>query len=230
MKSNSRPLFVGILILAQVACSLGGLQGAPTPTLFVLPTSGAPPDAAVTAQPPPAGDPRETVLAAFDRLNTAYPYRLTETTTDSATNQPFTRVAEFAGSNELHTTWTGVLGDGEYIETGGKSYWYSNGTWTETTEPPAGAESQFDMRQTFAEAVTSVQLVGPEATANGVATFAYTFEFVFQDANGTGKVWIGALDGLPYQADFDLNMNGVTANSHIVYEFGVPITITAPIP
>lgn len=236
------------LVVVQLACGAGG-QTAPTPTSSVAPTSSAatgsaptasvPTSAPLATQPvqptdapianPPTGDAREAVLATFNKLNTAFPYRLTETTTDSTSNQAYNRVAEFAGPDEVHSLWTGPYGSGEMIETGGKTYWYSNGAWSETTEDPMDAQTRFDLQQTLTQALGSAQLVGPE-TVNGAATFAYTFDFVLGDASGTGKVWVGAADGLPYQVDFDFTMSGVTVNSHLIYEFGVPITITAPIP
>ena len=111
-----------ILALTQIACAMGG-QGSPTPTLFVPPTlanttASTPTLAATAADPlnPQSGDARTTVITAFDGLNNAYPYRLTETTTYTGEDATFTRIAEFAAENEVHTTWTGALGDGEYID------------------------------------------------------------------------------------------------------------------
>src|SRR5689334_6994621 len=65
----------------------------------------------------PSGDARKDLRGALERLNTAYPYRLTENSSGNATGREIsggTRVVEFAAADRSHAKWTnGPLGDTE---------------------------------------------------------------------------------------------------------------------
>ena len=88
-----------------------------------------------------SSDPRKDLREAFMKLNTAYPFRLTEKTSGTANGQTAmgesTRVVEFAAADRSHMKWTGgPRGDIEAISIGDKHYWYSDGKWTEASLPP----------------------------------------------------------------------------------------------
>ena len=82
--------------------------------------------------------------------------------------------------------------------------------------------------------IDSVKLVGPELH-NGVPTFVYTYNTKVDlggvTNNGTGKVWIGALDGRVYRADSEsdsIASPGKKDTTTATYEYDIPITIQAP--
>jgi hypothetical protein len=188
-------------------------------------------------QPPPtsretsaqsAEGARETVRDAYRKLSSAYPYRLTETTSAAgaqAVGQQTVRVAEFAAADRVHAT----LGEYETITIADKHYAKMNGKWTETNSPskPSGA----NMEKLMSSLIKDVKLVGPE-TVNGVPCFAYSLRFEGDwfgtPATGTGKTWIGASDGLPHQADSEMKIADNMMKSHIVYEYNVNVTVDRP--
>lgn len=236
-------LAAGAMVMA--ACDQGGSQSsAATPTsasqtIATQPVATIPPTSppatpaalpTATAAPIlPAGDPNEALVQAFQRLDTAYPYRLTENT--SGGGLTFERVLEMAAADRYHTTWTTEPsgGPGEVIQLGDTIYWNINGQWTELTEAPSEAESQVDMDALLEQGLKNVQLVGPEAV-NGVDALAYTFEFEFDIFDGAGTVWIGTADGLPHQVDLQGTMSGFPIQTKLVYEYGIEVTIEPPIP
>src|SRR5215468_6415171 len=67
----------------------------------------------------PSNDPRKDLRDALEKLNSAYPYRLTEVSSGSANGKEVpqgTRVVEFAAKDQSHAKWTaGPLGDTEVI-------------------------------------------------------------------------------------------------------------------
>ena len=80
----------------------------------------------------PSSDARKDVREAIAKLNTAYPYRLTETVSASANSQTAmpdgTRVVEFAAADRVHMKSTSKIGvDVEAITIGDRHYWYSGG-------------------------------------------------------------------------------------------------------
>jgi hypothetical protein len=186
----------------------------------------------------PSNDARKDVIDALRRLNTAYPYRLTETTSSTANGKmampESTRTVEFAAANRSHMKWTGgPSGDIEAISIGDKHYWFSNGKWTEGTMLSLIGDRGADFANKLADMVKEVKYVGPE-TANGISCFAYTgtYETVMagQKWSGTAKVWIGADDGLIHQSDSDFNVATYGGKSHMVYEYNGDIKVEKPIP
>src|SRR3984893_15116475 len=114
------------------ACSLAKLKESPASSKRGGETSATP-----TAFSP-SNDARKDVGDALRRLHSAYPYRLTETTSATANGQTAmpenTRVVEFAAADRSHMKWTGGQGgDIEAISIGEKHYWFANGKWTEGT-------------------------------------------------------------------------------------------------
>ncbi len=184
----------------------------------------------------PSNDPRTDVRAALVKLNSAYPYRLTETakaTANGQTGPESTRVAEFATADRSHMKWTGGPGgDIEAISIGDKHYWFSGGKWTEGTMPSTLGYRGEDFANKLAEMVKEVKYVGPE-TVNGMSCYAYTgtFETMMagQKWSGTAKLWIGADDGLIHQGDTNFNAANYGGKSHTVYEYGGNIKVEPPI-
>ena len=184
----------------------------------------------------PSNDARKDVRDALLRLETAYPYRLTETasaTGNGQTGPESTRVVEFAAADRSHMKWTGGPGgDIEAISIGDKHYWFSGGKWTAGTVPAMLGYRGEDFAKKLAEMVKEVKYVGPE-TVNGMSCYAYTgtFETVMagQKWSGTAKLWIGADDGLIHQGDTDFNAANYGGKSRTVYEYNVNIKIEPPI-
>lgn len=188
----------------------------------------------------PSDDAGKDLGEALGKLKTAYPYRLTETTTATTSDQsvpPTTRVAEFAAPDRSHVKLSGgnTADDIEMIAIGDKEYWYADGKWTENARQSATrkAKAGEDLEKMLASATKEVKLVGPE-TVNGVPCFAYTYSMEINESRnkyaGTGKAWIGAADGLPHQIDSEFNVGGFNQKSHIVYEYNVDLKIEQPIP
>jgi hypothetical protein len=183
----------------------------------------------------PSSDARKDVIDALRKLNSAYPYRLTETTSAAASGQTgpeSTRVVEFAAADRSHMKWTGgPSGDIEAISIGDKHYWFSNGKWTEGTMPSMIGHRGEDFANKLAEMVKEVKYLGPE-TVNGTACFAYTgtFETVMagQKWLGIAKVWIGTADGLPHQSDSEYKVANYGGKSHLVYEYNANIKVEPP--
>ena len=185
----------------------------------------------------PSSDASKDVREAIARLNTAYPYRLTETVSASGNSQTAmpdgTRVVEFAAADRSHMKWTGGPGGNiEAISIGDKHYWFSNGKWTAGTVPSMLGYRGEDFANKLADMVKEVKYVGPE-TVNGMSCYAYTgtFETMMagQKWSGTAKLWIGADDGLIHQGDTALNAANYGGKSHTVYEYNVNIKVEPPI-
>jgi hypothetical protein len=49
-----------------------------------------------------------------------------------------------------------------------------------------------------------------------------------QSYTGTGRLWIGAADGLPHQSDSEFKVATYDNKSHIVYEYNVDIKVEKP--
>jgi len=179
----------------------------------------------------PSSDARKDVIDALRRLNTAYPYRLTETA--SGTGMPeSTRVVEFAAADRSHMKWTGGPGgDIEAISIGDRHYWFSNGKWTAGTVPSMLGYRGEDFAKKLADMVKEVKYVGPE-TVNGESCHVYTGTFetnmAGQQWTGTAKVWIGAGDGLIHQTDSEYHVATYSGKSHVVYEYGGNIKVEPP--
>ena len=223
-----------LLVLALVpltACSLSQLKSGPESSSNSGKSSGT-----YTAFNP-SNDARKDLRDALHKLNSAYPYRLTETMSATANGQTAmpesTRVVEFAAADRSHMKWTGGPGGVvEAISIGDKHYWFENGKWTEGTVPSSGGVDRAqDFANKLAEMVKEVKYLGPE-TINGVACHAYSYTLettmAGQNYNGTGKVWIGAADGLPRQSDSEFKVATYAHKSHIVYEYSADIKVEKP--
>jgi hypothetical protein len=182
----------------------------------------------------PSDDARKDVRDALAKLNTAYPYRLTEVSSMSGNGQNIpesTRVVEFAAAHRSHMKWTGGQAeDVEAITIGDKHYWFSNGKWTEGTVPERMNRGA-DFVKKLADMVREVKYVGPESV-NGESCYVYTgtFEMTLggQQWTGTAKVWIGSDDGLIHQSDSDYKVANYSGKSHLLYEYNVNIKVEPP--
>ena len=186
----------------------------------------------------PSGDARKDLREALERLNTAFPYRLTENSSGTANGGAIsggTRVVEFAAADRSHARWTnGPLGDTEVITIGNQQYTkLNNGNWT--VGSPAGLAQRQGMerrmREMMASAVKDVQYIGTD-TINGVSchTYTYTMEMDVSGQRwaGTGKAWIGSSDGLPHQMDSEMTVSSYKQKSHITYEYNVNFKVEKP--
>ena len=187
----------------------------------------------------PSSDARKDLREALERLNKAYPYRLTENSSGSGAGHEIsqgTRIVEFAAADRSHAKWTnGPLGDTEVITIGDKQYSkLNNGNWT--VGSPAGLAQRQGMekrmREMMASAVKDVQYIGTD-TINGLPCHAYTYTVEMdvsgQKWAGTGKAWIGSSDGLPHQLDSEMTVSSYKQKSHITYEYNVDFKVEKPV-
>jgi hypothetical protein len=185
----------------------------------------------------PSNDPQTDVRAAVAKLNTAYPYRLTETVSASPNSQTAmpdgTRVVEFAAADRVHMKSTSKIGvDVEAITIGDRHYWYSDGKWTEGSLDLA-SNGGAEFAKKIGEMLKDVKYVGPE-TVNGIDCHLYSCtldgSMGGQKWTGITKIWVGAEDGLPHQSDSDFRVaNSFGGKSHIVYEYGGNIKVEPPV-
>src|SRR5207302_6557681 len=117
-------------------CSLGQMKSGPSNSSSSSSTSkDNSPASSSAASFSPSSDASKDVREAIAKLNTAYPYRLTETVSASSNSQTAmpdgTRVVEFAAADRVHMKSTSKIGIVEAITIGDKHYWYSGGKWTE---------------------------------------------------------------------------------------------------
>jgi hypothetical protein len=232
LNHEAKSVLLVVLVMLLSACGLARLNGGTKPSSERADNSSS----KITTPFSPSNDASKDVREAIAKLNTAYPYRLTETVSASANSQAAmpegTRVAEFAAADRVHMKSTSKIGgDVEAITIGDRHYWYSGGKWT---------EGKFDLASNggpeFAKKVTEmfkdVKYVGAE-TVNGIDCHVYSCiidgSMGGQNWKGTIKFWIGASDGLPHQSDSDFKVaNSFGGRSHIVYEYGVNIKVEPP--
>ena len=226
------PLFLALAVTA--ACHFGRSEGPSGNS-----TSSSANSSSHGSPFTPSNDAPKDLRGALERLNTSYPYRLTETSSGSGGGHEVsggTRTVEFAAADRSHAKWTnGPLGNTEVITIGDKQYSkLNNGNWSEGS-PAALAQRQGmekRMRELLASAVKDVQYVGTD-TINGVPCHAYTYKMDMdvshQRWTGTGKAWIGSGDGLPHQLDSEMKVGEYKQESHITYEYNVDFKIEKPV-
>ena len=186
----------------------------------------------------PSSDAGKDLRGALERLNTAYPYRLTENASGNATGHEIpsgTRVVEFAAADRFHAKWTnGPVGNTEVITIGDKQYTrLNNGNWTEGS--PAGLAQRQGMekrmREMLASAVKDVKYIGTD-TISGLPCHQYTYTMDMDVSGqkwvGTGKAWIGSSDGLLHQLDSEMTVSSYKQKSHITYEYNVDFKVEKP--
>ncbi len=213
-----RDVLLVIAALMLGGCSWGQLKGDPGSSS----ATGKDNTSRDTTSFSPSSDARKDLGDALRKLKTAYPYRLTETTSSivdgQAAGPTYTRLAEFAAPDRSHVKISSAsASDVETIHIGDRQYWYSNGKWSENGDQSAVEKSKRheDLEKKLAEATKEVKYVGPE-TINGLPSFAYTFSLEMtvqgQMWTGTGKAWVGAADGLPHQIDSEFQVGKYRKN------------------
>ncbi len=225
-------LVVSASLLA--ACTLSNLKGGAGNSSS---TSKDNPSRSTTAFSP-SNDARKDLEDAFRKLKTTYPYRLTETMSDTINGQTgpeSTKVVDYAAADRSHMKLTGIT-DLEEITIGEKQYHrFSNGKWTESDSAAEKALKTAELRaeEMLASATKEVKYVGAE-TVNGVPCYAYTWSLEMnvegQNHSGTGKAWIGVADGLLHQNNSEFKFGGYDqiSKSRIVYEYNVDIRVEKP--
>lgn len=238
LDSQWKKVLIVLAVVPLSACSLSQLKSGSAPSSKSGSGSSGTSSSAATAFSP-SSDARKDLGDALRKLNSAYPYRLTETVSATANGQTAmpesTRVTEFASADRSHMKWTGGAGgDVEVITIGEKRYSNLNGRWTEETGPSMAQREKRgeDFAKKLAEMTKEVKYVGPE-TINGVPCFAYSYSMETnlggQSYAGTGKAWIAAADGLLRQNDTEFKVATYENKSHIVYEYKVDIKVEKPI-
>ena len=187
----------------------------------------------------PSNDARKDFQETLERVNNAFPYRLTEISSSSGPGpgqetSGGTRVAEFVAADRFHVKWAnGPLGNTEIITIGDKQYSkLDNGNWTEGAPAEfASLKREKQMREKMASAVKDAHYIGTE-TINGVLYHMYTYtmevEVTGQKWTSTGKTWIASSDGLPHQYDFELTVGDYRQKSHVTYQYNVDIKVEKP--
>ena len=231
-RTSWAPLF--LMVALAIACSFGRTKSSAGKSASPAGNNSSH-DIAFT----PSSDARKDLREALERLKTAYPYRLTETSSGNANGREIsegTRIVEFAAADRSHAKWTsGPLGDTEVITIGDKQYSkLNNGNWT--IGSPAGLAQRQGMekrmREMMASAVKDVQYIGTD-TINGAPCHTYTYTMDMdvsgQKWTGTGKAWIGSGEGLLHQLDSEMTVSSYKQKSHITYEYNVDFKVEKPV-
>jgi len=216
-----------ILAVGQLACALppliiderGLLTRQPTVQVTIAPAgSGLIPSA----------DPKADLLLAYEKLQSAYPHRITETSTNSSSTDTTVRVKEAAGPGEQRVTWTSAE-SGEMIETGGMFYLLAEGQWFKSDVPPLDMPTEVDLAGYFAKGLTDAQYIGQDSSI-GIDAYVYSYNTSLNGNPGAGKVWLWSSSGAPYKATYKTASGSYTFMAELVYKYGIEVTITAPIP
>jgi hypothetical protein len=224
---GAQPSYGGNYSSPAATATQSPAQLSPTYPIYATPLSSA-----LQADSTLESAPQQELVQAINQLSTTYPIRLTETTTLSG--QTTRRVAEYAAPNRAHVTITNGQGSpqSETIRIGSNLYTQQAGQWTVSTATSQNA-SELDLTELLSLGLTNVKLVGPESV-NGVDTQAYTFDlkipFGTEAYPGTGEIWIGNADGLPYQVEYQGEVQGNQLITTLKYEYGVDLQIEAPVP
>ncbi len=224
----------------------------PLPTATQEPTETDTPSPITSATPTPQATPKlvtptgqltavptlsdqaakNALVAAFEKLKSAYPYRLAE---DSTGANPYSRVTDYAAADRTHTVFNSgspAAGLTEMIRDGGQQYYLENGSWT-TNTPPGATGSLLDLTSVLVSGLKSVTYGGQETVQN-VACFVFITHTNLPIGSSTydshGKAWVGIADGLPHQVISNYTISGVpgTSTTTLVYSYGVQVVITPP--
>lgn len=222
LKSTTTALFMIFLLL--LGCSRGK-SGSNRPAPLANRNSSSsdnitPPHPRSTITFTPSDNASKDLADAMRRLETAYPYRMTETVFDP-NKPPNEYVFEFATAERLHVRGAGI----EWIKTGkydGFSKWKDE--WSrDPNYTNYGEDTANRTLRSLASEQREVKPNGKE-TVNGVPCYVYQHK-IGKSGTGTGKTWIGAADGLPHQID---RVFGVS-KEHFVFEY-VDVVVKNPIP
>lgn len=206
----------------------------PAPTQVAAPTTAAGGD--LGSVKPPEGAPFDVVKKSLLNVFTANTVRA-NTNIETGDGSKSTLLLEYIKPDRMHI----VQSDGgESIAIKGKGVWTKkDGKWEAEDAQMADMLFGFIAPEAIQESlktmlVESVQFVGPELL-DGKPTLVYTYktklEFGDTTSSGTGKIWIGALDGRPYRGESEsesISTKGKLDKTLVVYEYDVPITIEPP--
>jgi hypothetical protein len=192
----------------------------------------------------PSGDAQKDIREAYQKLNSAYPYRLTENYRLTASpvgdggtkGQSSTRVVEFAAADRIHSRMVDSEGLTlfEGITFGDKSYMKKGDKWSELSQSEGPLKESMEKKEKMISSfLKDVQLSGTE-TMNGVSCSAYAArvegDMGGQAFTGSSKIWVGNPDGLLHQTDSNTKMANYASRSQVVYEYNVDIKIEQPVP
>jgi hypothetical protein len=240
-----------VLCLTLAGCKPGKtVKILPSPTITVTqpddtdtpePTQPATPTAPATATIAPTQAPAtltavptfspnaaaKALVAAFENLAKAYPYRLTETTRAGTS---LDRVTDYAAADRIHSSW---VQDGKAYETitlGAQTWWKLKGAWEAN---PTDTHPPVDVYALIAPNLHDVSYLGQE-TVLGKPCFVFAYGLTIKTSDisedGAGKAWVGIADNLPHQVDLAGTANGFPLTTHLVYSFGIAFDIQPPAP
>jgi hypothetical protein len=197
----------------------------------------------------PSGDPREDLKKAFTAQFAAksFRYRLEFSASKGKAE------AEFVAPDRYHITMTGqspmpgrdarpeviIIGGDVFMKIGNMPWQKSGAGGGETTLATTIARMAQQFRATDVEQAMAkyeeVKLAGPDVL-DGSPAFVYQFRLKGAQAPTTGKIWIGAGDGLPRKIEQeggappnpggDAGRNRLTAT---YYDYNADIRIEPPI-
>ena len=250
MKDHSSALKISTIVLALamllVGCSMPNTKPTLIPTATATatdqpddtdtPEADTPTPAATLVQmtetPLPTLSPnaaKDALLTAFKKLSIAYPYRLTETTRGAGT---LDRTTDYAAADRIHSSW--VLAPNpetrQTITLGNQTWWYMNGSWSDN---PSDTAAPVDIYSLLAPGIKDVLYTGQEPVMN-IPCYVLSYDLNVASSGvsiiGSGKAWIGSLDGLPHKVTLDATYNGSSLSTLLVYSYGVQFDIQKPVP
>jgi hypothetical protein len=213
---------------------------APAPTATSKPAPTLAPTQAKPTEPPAAQAPTgqegiNLLLGAMRAQLAQKAFRMTVTSEDGGKSTTMT--IEYVAPDSLHSKTEAT----EFIVVEGATYIKgSDGKWQKSPMDMSGMISQVlspEIVDEMAKNITveKLKFVGPDLI-DGKPMWVYRYETTMDLAgtkiDSTAKVWLGALDKLPYrqesESDSIVNKGGKT-KSTIVYAYDSGIKIEAPI-
>jgi hypothetical protein len=214
--------------------------GAPKPTATSKPAPTVAPTQAKPTEPPAAQAPTgqagiDLLLGAMRAQLAQKAFRMTVTSEDGGKSSTMT--IEYIAPDSLHSKTEAT----EVIVVEGATYIKgSDGKWQKSPMDMSGMISQAlspEIVDEMAKNITveKLKFVGPDLL-DGKPMWVYRYETTMDLAgtkiDSTAKVWLGALDKLPYrqesESDSIVNKDGKT-KSTIVYAYDSGIKIEAPV-
>lgn len=211
---------------------------APAPTTVAEPTQAPAPTNATAGGDlkPPEGAPSDIVKKSLLSVFTANSVRA-KTVLMPAQGEPQTLLLEYEKPDRMRI----VQPDGtEQIAIKGKGMWRKvDDKWQAESAQMADMLFGFVETPALEESlktiqIDSVQFAGADLI-DAKPMFVYTYKTLVDvgstKSSGTGKVWIGALDGRPYKGDSESEsavVKGKFDRTEVTYEYDVPLGIQAP--
>lgn len=210
--------------------SSGSLQ----PTVALAPTLAPTETTIPTPAPTPTSNPLSALSGVLSNFGAAKSYRVQITSTGTTSDFANGLKMEVVQPDRVHSVVPGV---GEVIQIGSTTFYKqgANGKWTKLSLPPGVTPSAlsriaFDPKTVVSRALSAkgVTFSGPDILdGKPMLTYTYTPDPTLDKTTVSGKMWIGATDGLPYK------LQGTETNKSIVtitFTYDSAITINPPIP